>query len=340
MVSGLPLVELRAPAGKDGADGHSIVIEGVDTSRNIINKPVVDGDIWISTDTGFDSDSNNVVAGDGLLGKQGKWILIGPMRGPRGVKGDISTVPGPQGPHGSAGIAGAEGPSGKQGTGIKIKGTVATKNDLPTATNTDGDAYICIDDKDVYMWSTALSHWIDLGHVRGPEGPRGIQGRSGIQGPQGVSGRDGSQGHRGDAGIRGAQGIRGNQGVIGRTGKQGIQGQKSNVPGPQGQDGHDGLNGNDGARGLKGDKGDIGIRGQRGVDGTIGHDGKDGVGVRIRGFDTKSNILQKNDPAGDMWLIDNPGKPDHGHGMLSNGSMSWKEVGPYSRTKGFSWTKG
>ena len=27
------------------------------------------------------------------------------------------------------------------------------------------------------MWSTAFSQWIDLGHVRGPEGPRGIQGR-------------------------------------------------------------------------------------------------------------------------------------------------------------------
>ena len=73
--------------------------------------------------------ANSVVPGDGLIGKQvASGFLLDQYVDQKVTKEMISsTVPGPQGPHGADGIAGtAEVPSRKQGTGIKIKGTVAT----------------------------------------------------------------------------------------------------------------------------------------------------------------------------------------------------------------------
>lgn len=56
-------------------------------------------------------------------------------------------VAGPQGPTGPLG------PTGPQGTGINMKGTVATVNDLPATGNTVGDGYVVLANGHVYVWS-------------------------------------------------------------------------------------------------------------------------------------------------------------------------------------------
>lgn len=58
----------------------------------------------------------------------------------RGVLGPT----GPQGP---------QGPTGPQGTGINMKGTVATVADLPATGNTVGDGYVVLANGHVYVWS-------------------------------------------------------------------------------------------------------------------------------------------------------------------------------------------
>ena len=56
-------------------------------------------------------------------------------------------VVGPMGPTGS------QGPTGPQGTGINMKGTVATVNDLPASGNTVGDGWVVLANGHVYVWS-------------------------------------------------------------------------------------------------------------------------------------------------------------------------------------------
>lgn len=56
------------------------------------------------------------------------------------------------GPTGPAGVAGPTGPTGPQGTGINIKGAVATVQDLPTTGNQPGDAYIVTSTGELYVW--------------------------------------------------------------------------------------------------------------------------------------------------------------------------------------------
>ena len=80
---------------------------------------------------------------------------------------------------------------------------------------------------------------LNLGRVKGDQGPQGYRGPQGPQGPQGIQG---TQGPKGDAG---PQGPRGYQGVKGDTGPQGPQGPK----------------GDTGDQGPKGEQGDVGPQG-------------------------------------------------------------------------------
>ena len=54
---------------------------------------------------------------------------------------------------GPTGPQGAQGPTGPQGTGINMKGTVATVGDLPATGNTVGDGYVVLANGHVYVWS-------------------------------------------------------------------------------------------------------------------------------------------------------------------------------------------
>jgi len=195
------------------------------------------------------------VKGDtGNTGPAGADSTVPGPQGPQGVEGDPGD-PGAQGPQGVQGNPGPTGPQGATGTGILMKGSVATVGNLPPSGNQQGDAYIVQADDSLHIWNG--SAWISGGSIQGPPGSQGPQG---IQGPQGV---------KGDTGNTGAQGIQGPQGVKGDTGNTGATG----ADGPQGIQGTPGATG---SQGPKGDKGDIGNTGPAGATGATGSQGPTG----------------------------------------------------------------
>ena len=151
---------------------------------------------------------------------------------------------GPAGPQGPAGPAGPTGPQGAAGTGITMKGTVATVGALPPTGNVQGDSYIVSANGHLYTWNG--STWIDMGVIQGPPGstgPQGPVGPTGATGPAGAAGATGAQGPTGLTGPQGPQGIPGPTGTIGATGPQGPQGPpgSTGATGPQGPAGPSGT---------------------------------------------------------------------------------------------------
>lgn len=123
--------------------------------------------------------------------------------GPKGDKGDTGATgatgaTGSQGPQGVQGSPGPTGPQGAAGTGITMKGNVATSGALPPSGNTQGDAYIVQSDDSLWIWDG--TQWVSGGSIQGPPGAQGIQGVQGPTGPQGSPGATGSTGATGPAG--------------------------------------------------------------------------------------------------------------------------------------------
>lgn len=125
---------------------------------------------------------------------------------PEGGSGGSPGPPGPQGPAGPEGPAGPQGtqgpagPQGAAGTGINLKGSVATSSALPATGNTTGDGYITTDTGHLWVWEGG--QWVDVGVIVGPAGP---QGPAGPAGPQGIQGAVGPTGATGPTGAVGTQ---------------------------------------------------------------------------------------------------------------------------------------
>ena len=72
-------------------------------------------------------------------------------------------------------IKGTDGTDGKDGTGINIKGAVASVSQLPATGDNPGDAYMV--DKDLYVWTG--SEWKNVGQIKGDDGRDGANGMDG-----------------------------------------------------------------------------------------------------------------------------------------------------------------
>jgi hypothetical protein len=119
------------------------------------------------------------------------------------------------GPAGEDGATGAAGPTGSQGVqgiqgtaglGINFLGQVAATGNLPSGSNTQGDAYIVQADDSFHVWD-GTSAWVSGGSIQGPQGVQGIQG---IQGTAGTNGTDGA-----DSTVAGPTGPTGSTGPAG-----------------------------------------------------------------------------------------------------------------------------
>ena len=159
----------------------------------------------------------------GPIGQQGPAGPAGPqgpagIRGPQGERGAVGQT-GPQG------IQGPAGEKGEVGPGIKFKGEVENEQGLPPS-GTVGDAYYAKDSQSIWVWAES-GKFINVGRIRGVEGPAGPQGPAGGQGPIGATG---PAGPKGDKGEKGDPGVAGPQGSVGPAGPAGPQG----VEGPQG----------------------------------------------------------------------------------------------------------
>ena len=188
---------------------------------------------------------------EGPIGPEGPQGDTGPA-GAEGPEGDMGppgqTGPqgedGPTGPTGPTGDTGPEGPQGDEGeqgpAGTKIIanfGQVATPADLPADglipvdwdgpgrpsepiqfTDAEGMTYQPAAGEtdpgwgDVYVYSTGLLLWSNVGKIVGPEGP---QGETGPEGPQGPTGTTGATGPEGPTGPEGDVGPEGDQGPAG-----------------------------------------------------------------------------------------------------------------------------
>lgn len=179
---------------------------------------------------------------EGPAGPQGATGPAGPTgpqgatgsTGPAGVKGDTGAT-GSQGPPGPTGSQGPAGPQGATGTGITMRGSVATVGALPPSGNTQGDAFLVQADDSLHIWDGTA--WVSGGSIQGPPGPQGSMGAQGAVGPEGPAGPEGDAGPQGVAGPAGAQGPQGEVGPAGAAGAQGPKGDTGDTgaAGPQGE---------------------------------------------------------------------------------------------------------
>lgn len=257
----------QGPIGPEGPQGTGLSPKG--TVATVADLPTSDntkGDFWSVEEDG------NGYAWDGL-----QWVNTGLTRGETGPAGPT----GPQGPKGDKGDKGDPGTNGTDGTdgangaGVIPKGTVTSEATLPPTGNDVGDYYVTEDTGTGFSWNGTV--WVNMGVVRGPQGPQGIQGETGEQGPQGV---------KGDTGPTGEQGPQGDMGpgveIIGKLNSSselpptGTLGQGylidgdfwgwtgsayenlGRIQGPVGPTGPTGDTGPAGPQGVKGDKGDQG----------------------------------------------------------------------------------
>jgi hypothetical protein len=146
------------------------------------------------------------------------------------IKEIQSGVQGPQGPQGTKGIQGERQtaiPVSIVGAVDDVNGTynegAGGPNDPQGLLNFEfqtpslGDGVFDIATSDLWVW--VGSEWLNVGLLRGPDGPQGVQGPQGPKGPIGIQGFDGPRGIIGPRGEQGIQGFRGNQGIQGLIGR-------------------------------------------------------------------------------------------------------------------------
>lgn len=104
-------------------------------------------------------------------------IALSELQGPQGLKGDK----GDKGDTGSIGPKGDTGEKGNDGTSFTIIGSVNTPEDLPLSAN-PGDAYFVglTEPREVYVYDTFTSNWVNQGEIQGPQGLKGDSGDSGV----------------------------------------------------------------------------------------------------------------------------------------------------------------
>lgn len=159
-----------------------------------------------------------IVDGSYYYWNENGWANAGSVKGdtgPQGDKGDKGDT-GDTGATGDTGPAGAKGDTGATGTGITIKGSYDTYEELIAEhpTGNDGDSYLV--NGSLYVWNG--NAWQNVGSIKGEKGDtgsQGVKGDTGERGPQGV------KGDTGDTGATGATGSKGDKGDKGDTGDTG-----------------------------------------------------------------------------------------------------------------------
>lgn len=222
-------VGVPGPQGQSGATGPDSTVPGPQ-GDSAYEVAVINGYVgtevdWLASLVGpmgpqgpqGEQGIQGLTGATGLTGAQGPQGIQG-IQGVQGIQGEtgpqgIQGLTGDQGPQGIQGIQGETGPQGAAGTGIQLKGEVATTGDLPAAMNVIGDAYIVTADGNLWVWSGTA--WGDAGQIVGPAGPQGVAGPAGADGAQGPQGIQGETGPQGIQGVTGPQGIQGVQGLRG-----------------------------------------------------------------------------------------------------------------------------
>ena len=152
--------------------------------------------------TGLSTNSVYYVLEDGTLSTTADALNVEAGRAISSTSLLLTSEAGAAGADGSDGIQGVQGIQGSAGLGIQFLGQVAIIGDLPTGSNTQGDAYIVQADDSLHVWD-GTSTWVSGGSIQGPQGTQGSQGNVGSAG---AAGADGAAGAAGAAGADGATG--------------------------------------------------------------------------------------------------------------------------------------
>ena len=160
-----------------------------------------------------------IVDGSYYYWNENGWANAGSVKGdtgPQGDKGDKGDT-GDTGATGDTGPAGAKGDTGATGTGITIKGSYNTYEELIAEhpTGNDGNSYLV--NGSLYVWNGTA--WENVGNIKGEKGDtgsQGVKGDTGERGPQGVKGDTGATGATGATGSKGEKGDKGDTGATGQ----------------------------------------------------------------------------------------------------------------------------
>jgi hypothetical protein len=365
---------IQGVAGAKGDTGSALTIQG--TKPTYLNLPEtgITGQGWITSNTGHcwvwdginllwvdigrivgpkgDTGEQGVQGNQGVQGQQGVQGLAGPQGpigsiGPQGVQG-VQGIQGPignqgiQGPIGLQGPQGVQGVKGDTGAAMTLLGSVLDSTQLPT-TGTAGSGYITVDTGRCWVWNVSLNAYVDVGLLRGPQGPigeQGVQGNpftfrypvnsiyelplTGMSGYGHINNEDGclyiwdsnSLTHISVGRIVGPDGPIGPQGPIGETGVQGLTGASGPI-GPQGV------------------KGDTGPQGAQGIQGTQGAIGPVGPSLRILGTVNSISNLPAIGQPDTAWVLSTNDPATNGHAMAWNSlSGTWDDIGPFQGPQG------
>lgn len=119
--------------------------------------------------------NTNIQKGDTIIDINGDVYEIASISGDSVTVGStkVTSIKGPQGAKGETGE------KGEDGTGVNIKGSVATSGDLP-GTGQPGDAYVIQDSGNLAVWDEGQNKFVDTGaQIKGPKGDTGAQGIAG-----------------------------------------------------------------------------------------------------------------------------------------------------------------
>ncbi|MEQ5216159.1 hypothetical protein ABN214_15690 [Proteus terrae] len=209
---------------------------------------------------------------------EGQWKDIGDFSGPAGKSAYALAQ--------EKGFEGTqeewlESLKGETGLGLRIKGSLTSKDDLPKESMEAGDAYII----DSIMWVWDTEDWSPVGSV----GPKGDPGPEGPQGKPGAKGDPGEKGEKGE-GLK----ISGTAASEGELPSEGIE------------DGTIYLVDREGFVYSNGKWNSIGmILAKDGTNGTNGKDGIDGVSITAKGRVADVESLPEDAAKGDMYYVKN-----------------------------------
>ena len=149
----------KGDKGEKGDTGTSLTISGTVENESLLPKNPKDGEGYM-------------VQGDLYIAKNGSFINVGRIKGPKGDTGPQGEQ-GPRGPQGIKGERGEIGPQGFKGDqgNVGPRGPKGDRGDVGPIGKTG---------------------------PQGEQGPRGIQGATGPQGPVGQTGPKGAKGDKGD----------------------------------------------------------------------------------------------------------------------------------------------
>lgn len=238
------------PKGDTGDIGIGTIIKGhydtyeefirVHPSGRLGDAYIVDGSYYYWNETGW-ANAGSIKGEKGNTGDKGVKGDTG-EKGSKGDKGDTGETgqkgeKGPEGDTGDTGATGATGSAGPKGdtgatgTGITIKGSYNSYEELILyhPTGNAGDSYLV--NGALYVWNG--DSWENVGNIKGEKGDTGATGKTGDKGDTGAKGDTGVKGDTGDAftfddftpeQLASLKGVTGDTGVKGDTGPKGDTG--------------------------------------------------------------------------------------------------------------------